>query len=71
VRLAQMGELEESIPWNSSEPPLWSIAKPFHHTREPKVGSRVGVRPEVVRLAQMGEFQMTESCIHSGETGSA
>jgi hypothetical protein len=27
---------------------LWGLlgVKPFHHTREPKVGSRVGVRPE-------------------------
>jgi hypothetical protein len=29
------------------------------------------VPEEVVRLAQMGEFQMTEGCSHSGETGSA
>jgi hypothetical protein len=28
------------------EPPSLSVAKPLHHTREPKVGSRVGVRPE-------------------------
>jgi hypothetical protein len=26
--------------------PSLSVAKPLHHTREPKVGSGVGVRPE-------------------------
>jgi Tat protein secretion system quality control protein TatD with DNase activity len=33
-------------PYMPLEPPPLSVAKPFHHTREPKVGSRVGVRPE-------------------------
>ena len=37
---------EEPIPWDGSEPPPLSVAKPLHHTREPKVGSRVGVRPD-------------------------
>jgi hypothetical protein len=37
---------EEPVPWYGFEPPSLSVAKPLHHTREPKVGSGVGVRPE-------------------------
>ena len=37
---------EEPVPWYGFEPPSLSVTKPLHHTREPKVGSRVGVRPE-------------------------
>jgi hypothetical protein len=31
---------EEPVPWYGFEPPSLSVAKPLHHTREPKVGSR-------------------------------
>jgi hypothetical protein len=37
---------EEPVPWYGFEPSSLSVAKPLHHTREPKVGSRVGVQPE-------------------------
>jgi hypothetical protein len=37
---------EEPVPWYGFEPPSLSVAKPLHHTREPKVGSRVGIQPE-------------------------
>ena len=37
---------EEPVPWYGFEPPSLSVAKPLHHTREPNVGSRVGVQPE-------------------------
>jgi hypothetical protein len=37
---------EEPVPWYGFEPPSLSVAKPLHHTREPKVGSGVGVRLE-------------------------
>jgi hypothetical protein len=38
---------EEPVPWDSFEPPPLSVAKPLHHAREPKVGSRVSIRPEL------------------------
>jgi hypothetical protein len=45
-RLCTGGSSEIGPPWYGFEPPSLSVAKPLHHTREPKVGSRVGVRPE-------------------------
>jgi hypothetical protein len=50
--IGEMGRVrlqKEPIPWNGFEPPPLSVAKPLHHTREPKVGSGVSVRPELNR----------------------
>ena len=50
--IEEMGRVrlqEEPVPWDGLDPPPLSVAKPLHHTREPKVGSSVSVRPELNR----------------------
>jgi hypothetical protein len=50
--IGQMGGVrlqEEPISWNGFEPPSLPVAKPLHHTCKPKVGSGIGVRPEINR----------------------